>query len=629
MYRLPKIFSHSSERRRSRDSGSGSGSSRQAAKPKRLDRLNAAKNINYEFSPSTSGSSSLYSSEESSCKRSPDLFGGKMSFRVDGSIDELETICKTLGFSGIDDFAIPLEEYEAMKVRSSSAPVVCNREFRLLVYQKTEVDCDDVVECSGNCGCIKVVDLFNRQTEGSDMYVSSDVVSKKFEEGGDFGYMNRSRAPVFGTNTCELSKISGGGVMVSDVILTDNIRGRSSEFRGNGIKGARPPVLAPPPLVTLPEMDNRCSTWDASGGLVRDNYTRALGFEREIYLDKDEERTETGGQERSEQEEDFGRTVMMREENYVLSGSCSFTTTSIDDDSSSTTTEMMSSISPSRKFRRVIRDWQKGDLLGSGSFGSVYEGIADDGFFFAVKEVSLLDQGDEGKQRIIQLEQEIALLSQFEHENIVRYYGTKKDEAHLYIFLELVTKGSLLSLYQKYDLRVPQVSAYTRQILHGLKYLHDKNVVHRDIKCANILVHTNGLVKLADFGLAKATKLNDVKSCKGTAFWMAPEVVRSQWYGLAADIWSLGCTVLEMLTRRFPYSNLECQMAALYRIGRGQRPSIPETIPSDARDFILQCLQVDPSLRPTAAQLLEHPFVKRPLPSSSGTASPHSFGRQI
>ncbi|GKU87703.1 hypothetical protein SLEP1_g2062 [Rubroshorea leprosula] len=251
-----------------------------------------------------------------------------------------------------------------------------------------------------------------------------------------------------------------------------------------------------------------------------------------------------------------------------------------------------------------------------------------DGFFFAVKEVSLLDQGSQGRQSIFQLEQEIELLSQFEHENIVQYYGTDKDESKLYIFLELVTKGSLLNLYQRYNLRDSQVSFYTRQILHGLKYLHDRNVVHRDIKCANILVDANGSVKLSDFGLAKATKLNDVKSCKGTAFWMAPEVVnlRNQGYGLAADIWSLGCTVLEMLTREVPYSHLEC-MQALFRIGKGEPPPVPDSLSKDARDFILRCLQVNPNNRPTAVQLLHHPFVKRPPPTPSGSASPY-LGRQ-
>ncbi|KAK0578538.1 hypothetical protein LWI29_011877 [Acer saccharum] len=246
-----------------------------------------------------------------------------------------------------------------------------------------------------------------------------------------------------------------------------------------------------------------------------------------------------------------------------------------------------------KRFKISITYWEKGELLGRGSFGSVYEGISDDGFFFALKEVSLLDQGSEGMQSIYQLEQEIALLSQFEHENIVRYFGTDKDESKLYIFLELVTKGSLLNLYQ------------------------------RDIKCANILVDASGYVKIADFGLAKATKLNDVKSCKGTAFWMAPEVVnnKNQGYGTPAYIWSLGCTVLEMLTRQIPYSHLEC-MQALYQIGRGVPPPVSYLLSKDAREFILKCLQTNPSDRPTAAQLLDHSFVNRPLPTFLGSPSP-------
>ncbi|XLT88865.1 hypothetical protein HN873_010618 [Arachis hypogaea] len=237
-------------------------------------------------------------------------------------------------------------------------------------------------------------------------------------------------------------------------------------------------------------------------------------------------------------------------------------------------------------FNRTFSSWQKGYVLGKGSFGTVYEGFTDDGFFFAVKEASLLDEGsNQGKQSVFQLRQEISLLSRFQHENIVRYFGTQEDQSSLYIFLELVPKGSLLSLYQKYSLNDSHVSAYTRQILHGLKYLHNQNVIHRDIKCANILVDVSGSVKLADFGLAKATE--NVKSSKGSPYWMAPE------------------------------------MQALFRIGRGEPPPIPETLSKDARDFILECLQVNPSKRPTAAQLLEHPFLRRPFLSSYSTASPH------
>ncbi|KAK0579836.1 hypothetical protein LWI29_032251 [Acer saccharum] len=271
------------------------------------------------------------------------------------------------------------------------------------------------------------------------------------------------------------------------------------------------------------------------------------------------------------------------------------------------------------RFKEGIPYWVKGVLLGCGSFGSVYEGISDKGFSFAVKEVSLLDESSQGKQSINQLEQEIALLSQFEHENIVRYLGTDKDKSKLYIFLELATKGSLLNLYRRNNLTDSEVSAYTRQILHGLKYLHGGEVVHRDIKCANILVDANGCVKLADFGSAKATNLNDVKSFKGTAFWMAPEVLNNenQGYGTPADIWSLGCTVLEMLTGQFPYSPLQPQQA-LYNLFSGVPPTISDDLSEDARDFIVKCLQTSPSDRPTASELLGHSFAKMSLPTFSG-----------
>ncbi|KAK3436876.1 hypothetical protein EUGRSUZ_E03542 [Eucalyptus grandis] len=143
----------------------------------------------------------------------------------------------------------------------------------------------------------------------------------------------------------------------------------------------------------------------------------------------------------------------------------------------------------------------------------------------------------------------------------------------------------------------------------------------RDIKCANILVDARSCVKLADFGLAKVIKKNDAKSSKGSLRWMAPEVVnpKNKSYGSAPDIWSLGCTVLEMLTRRYPYSHLE-EAPAVYKIGQGELPLVPDFLSSDARGFILCCLQVDPNKRPSAAELLGHPFVRN---ASSGFALAH------
>ncbi|GKV51638.1 hypothetical protein SLEP1_g58274, partial [Rubroshorea leprosula] len=184
-----------------------------------------------------------------------------------------------------------------------------------------------------------------------------------------------------------------------------------AELRVRVVDGCRwPPVLKPPPPIGLPVIDGTCSTWD----LLRD-------FAPQDYISSDDEEDERG----CETEEAVVEEICLKaveEETAVSSETCSFYTAT-DDDFSGTTTEPMS---PKSRFKRNMTCWEKGELLGSGSFGSVYEGISGDGFFFALKEVSLLDQGSQGRQSIFQLEQEIGLLSQFEHENIVQYYGTDK-----------------------------------------------------------------------------------------------------------------------------------------------------------------------------------------------------------
>ncbi|KAL2231439.1 mitogen-activated protein kinase kinase kinase 1 [Sesamum indicum] len=413
------------------------------------------------------------------------------------------------------------------------------------------------------------------------------------------------------------------------------VRSELASIGGCGIEASRLPKLAPPPVMMRSLVDETSSTWDIFKAFgpqddqdlksPRDVISYSINEveENKDSIHKVEENMEVERRSTGGMQEECDDAI--KKERGASLESCS---DSSDDENGVGSVCLIGendyTVSPNGSFRCSIMSWQKGDFLGSGSFGFVYEGFTDDGFFFAVKEVSLLDQGSQGQQSLYQLEQEISLLRQFHHENIVRYLGTDKDDAKLYIFLELVTKGSLAKLYGKYHLRDSQVSAYTRQILSGLNYLHCRNVVHRDIKCANILVDVSGSVKLADFGLAKATKLNDIKSCKGTPYWMAPEVVnqRNRGYGRAADIWSLGCTVLEMLTGQIPYSHLE-GMQALFRIGRGELPPIPNSLSRDAKDFILNCLQVNPDNRPTAAQLLEHPFVKKPHSTFQSPVSPH------
>ncbi|PHT78418.1 Mitogen-activated protein kinase kinase kinase YODA [Capsicum annuum] len=273
--------------------------------------------------------------------------------------------------------------------------------------------------------------------------------------------------------------------------------------------------------------------------------------------------------------------------------------------------------------------WKKGKLLGRGTFGHVYVGFnSDSGEMCAMKEVTLFSDDAKSKESAKQLAQEIALLSRLRHPNIVQYYGSEMVPDKLYIYLEYVSGGSIYKLLQEYGpFGETAIRSYTQQILSGLAYLHAKNTVHRDIKGANILVDPNGRIKLADFGMAKhITGQSCPLSLKGSPYWMAPEVIKnSSGCNLAVDVWSLGCTVLEMATSKPPWSQYE-GVAAMFKIGNSKElPAIPEQLSDEGKDFVRKCLQREPRNRPTAAELLEHPFVKDAAPLEKPNIFPASF----
>lgn len=268
--------------------------------------------------------------------------------------------------------------------------------------------------------------------------------------------------------------------------------------------------------------------------------------------------------------------------------------------------------------------WKKGKLLGRGTFGHVYIGFnSETGEMCAMKEVTLFTDDAKSRESAKQLAQEIALLSKLRHPNIVQYHGSETVDDKLYIYLEYVSGGSIYKILQEYGkLGEAAIRNYTHQILSGLAYLHGKQTVHRDIKGANILVDPSGWVKLADFGMAKHIAGQSCPlSFKGSPYWMAPEVIKnSTGCNLGVDIWSLGCTVLEMATTKPPWSQYE-GVAAMFKIGNSKElPAIPDHLSEEGKDFVRLCLQRNPHNRPTAAQLLDHPFVRttspveRPLP---------------
>nr|AAG51109.1 NPK1-related protein kinase, putative [Arabidopsis thaliana] len=259
--------------------------------------------------------------------------------------------------------------------------------------------------------------------------------------------------------------------------------------------------------------------------------------------------------------------------------------------------------------------WRKGQLIGRGAFGTVYMGMnLDSGELLAVKQVLITSNcasKEKTQAHIQELEEEVKLLKNLSHPNIVRYLGTVREDETLNILLEFVPGGSISSLLEKFG-AFPEsvVRTYTNQLLLGLEYLHNHAIMHRDIKGANILVDNQGCIKLADFGaskqVAELATISGAKSMKGTPYWMAPEVILQTGHSFSADIWSVGCTVIEMVTGKAPWSQQYKEIAAIFHIGTTKsHPPIPDNISSDANDFLLKCLQQEPNLRPTASELLK------------------------
>lgn len=273
------------------------------------------------------------------------------------------------------------------------------------------------------------------------------------------------------------------------------------------------------------------------------------------------------------------------------------------------------------KSKALDGKYMLGDEIGKGAYGRVYKGLdLENGDFVAIKQVSLENIPQEDLNIIMQ---EIDLLKNLNHKNIVKYLGSLKTKTHLHIILEYVENGSLANIIKPNKFGpFPEslVVLYISQVLEGLVYLHEQGVIHRDIKGANILTTKEGLVKLADFGVA--TKLNEADlnthSVVGTPYWMAPEVIEMSGVCAASDIWSVGCTVIELLTCVPPYYDLQ-PMPALFRIVQDVHPPIPDGLSADITDFLHQCFKKDAMQRPDAKTLLLHPWIqntRRALQSS-------------
>ncbi|KAH9310271.1 hypothetical protein KI387_044216 [Taxus chinensis] len=261
------------------------------------------------------------------------------------------------------------------------------------------------------------------------------------------------------------------------------------------------------------------------------------------------------------------------------------------------------------------RGWVRGSVIGVGAFGTV--NLAMDkatGELLAVKSVECKE---ERKGELVAIQNEINILQKLDSPWIVKFLGEAYSEdggvCRRNLLMEYISGGSVADVVQRFGggLEESVIRNYTRSIVKGIEYLHSQGIVHCDIKGKNVLVGSSGL-KLADFGCAKvmASERESRVELSGTPLWMAPEAVNQVERGPPCDIWSVGCTVVEMATGRAPWNNIPQPLLAMYKIGcSDELPEFPKTLSAEGRDFLDKCLRRDPKQRWTSTQLLSHPFL--------------------
>ncbi|XP_029049394.1 mitogen-activated protein kinase kinase kinase 4 [Osmia bicornis bicornis] len=271
------------------------------------------------------------------------------------------------------------------------------------------------------------------------------------------------------------------------------------------------------------------------------------------------------------------------------------------------------------KARRVTFTWQRGIKIGQGRFGKVYTVVNNQtGELLAMKEVQL-QPGDH--RAIRRVAEELQIFEGIQHKHLVRYYGLEIHREEMLIFMEFCAEGTLESLVAGSGNGLPEslVRKYTHQLLLAVTVLHCHGIVHRDIKSANIFLTDEGnCLKLGDFGSAVQIKAHttmpgELQGFVGTQAYMAPEVFmksESSGHGRAADIWSVGCCVIEMASGRRPWSDYDSNYQIMFKVGMGETPALPKSLSAEGIDLIKKCLQHDPKRRLTANSLLTLPFAQ-------------------
>ncbi|KAI3515229.1 hypothetical protein L1887_14018 [Cichorium endivia] len=242
--------------------------------------------------------------------------------------------------------------------------------------------------------------------------------------------------------------------------------------------------------------------------------------------------------------------------------------------------------------------------VASGSYGDLYKGT------YRSQEVAIKMLKAERVNTDMQQEfaQEVYIMRKIRHKNVVQFIGACTKPSSLCIVTEFMSGGSVYDYLhkQKGTFKLPILLKVAIDISRGMNYLHQNNIIHRDLKCANLLMDENDVVKVADFGVARVKAQTGVMTAEtGTYRWMAPEVIEHKPYDLKADVFSFGIVLWELLTGKLPYEYLTPVQAAIGVVQKGLRPTIPKNTQPKLADLLGKCWQKDPTLRPDFTEIID------------------------
>lgn len=256
-------------------------------------------------------------------------------------------------------------------------------------------------------------------------------------------------------------------------------------------------------------------------------------------------------------------------------------------------------------------DYELLEQIGRGSFGKVYRARHIDGDIRAIKVIELDSNHDDDIESV---QQEISMLQTCNCPHLIRYHGSCAAGSTLWIIMELLN-GSLQEVMRETESTIDEatIAWIMKDLLQALVYIHTERMIHRDIKAANVLIASDGTIRLADFGVSvKLTSSIDKRQTfVGSPYWMAPEVISQAQYDFKADIWSLGITAIELALGRPPFHEKH-PMQAVMLIPKRPPPTLPpdKNFGKKFQSFIESCCVMDPLARPSAPELLKHPFIK-------------------